>query len=191
MKLYLASKSPRRQQLLQQIGLQFEIVGVDIDEHWDNKEHPRIYVERVALEKAQAAKAKINTNQPFAILGADTSVVLDDVVLGKAENIEQATSMLRQLSGRMHYVYSAVAVVSNSEEKIKTSISRVYFKPLSQEEIESYCKTGEPIGKAGSYAIQGRAAEFVARLEGSYSGVMGLPLYETSELLRCVMKRAH
>ncbi|OGT86154.1 MAG: septum formation protein Maf [Gammaproteobacteria bacterium RIFCSPLOWO2_12_FULL_47_76] len=183
MKIYLASKSPRRQQLLQQIGLQFEIVEVDIDEHWNSNEHPRAYVERVALEKAQAVKSKIKTDQPFAIIGADTSVVLDDMVIGKAGNDEQAVTMLSQLSGRLHYVYSSVAIVSNLEEKIKTSISRVYFKPLSKPEIESYCKTGEPIGKAGGYAIQGHAAAFVERLDGSYSGVMGLPLFETTELL--------
>jgi len=183
MKIYLASKSPRRQQLLQQIGLQFEIVEVDIDEHWDSKEHPRVYVERVALEKAKAAKAKINTDQSFVIIGADTSVILDDVVLGKTGNNEQAIAMLTQLSGRLHYVYSSVAVVNKTSEKIKTSISRVYFKPLSEEDIESYCKTGEPIGKAGGYAIQGHAAAFIERLDGSYSGVMGLPLYETAELL--------
>ena len=182
-KIYLASKSPRRQQLLQQIGVAFEIIDVDIDEHWNGKEQPHVYVERVALEKARAAKLKININQPFAILGADTSVVLDDVVLGKAENPDQAVAMITRLSGRMHYVYSAVAVVSNTDEKIKTSISHVYFKPLSKAEIESYCKTGEPVGKAGGYAIQGRAAAFIERLEGSYSGVMGLPLYETVELL--------
>ena len=183
MKIYLASKSPRRQQLLQQISVEFEIIDTDINEHWDGKELPRTYVERVALEKAQAAKSKINTGQPFVIIGADTSVVLDDVVLGKAENNEQAMIMLTQLSGRMHYVYSSVAVVSNSSEKIKTSISRVYFKTLGKPEIEIYCKTGEPIGKAGGYAIQGRAAAFVERLDGSYTGVMGLPLYETTELL--------
>jgi septum formation protein len=137
----------------------------------------------VALEKAQAAKTKINADVPFIIIGADTSVVLDDKVLGKAGNDEQATAMLIQLSGRLHYVYSSVAIVNKTDEKTRTSISRVCFKPLNKEEIESYCKTGEPIGKAGGYAIQGRAAAFVERLDGSYSGVMGLPLYETAELL--------
>lgn len=183
MKIYLASKSPRRQQLLQQIGLRFEIIDVDIDEHWNGEEQARFYVERVAMEKAQAAKTKINSDEPFIIIGADTSVVLDDIVLGKAENNEQAANMLRQLSGRMHYVYSAVALVSNNNEKIKTNISRVYFKPLEKNEIENYCKTSEPIGKAGGYAIQGKAAAFIERLDGSYSGVMGLPLYETKTLL--------
>ena len=184
MKIYLASKSTRRQQLLQQIGVQFEIIDIDIDEHWNGKEQPRNYVERVALEKAQAAKSKINIELPFAIISADTSVVLDDTVLGKAENEEQAITMLTKLSGRLHYVYSSVAVIGNSSEKIKTSISRVYFKPLEKYEIENYCKTGEPIGKAGGYAIQGKAAAFIERLDGSYSGVMGLPLFELTELLK-------
>jgi septum formation protein len=184
MKIYLASGSPRRQQLLQQIGLPFETVDTDIDEHWDGQEPALVYVERLALEKAQAAKVKISSDEPFVIIGADTSVVLDDIVLGKAENNAQAANMLQQLSGRMHYVYSSVAVAGNHDQQIKTSISRVYFKPLTGKDIEDYCNTGEPFGKAGGYAIQGHAAVFVARLEGSYSGVMGLPLYETAELLK-------
>lgn len=190
MKTYLASKSPRRQQLLQQIGIQFEIIDVDIDEHWNGEEQARFYVERVAMEKALAGKSKINASEPFVIIGADTSVVLDDVVLGKAESEEQAIAMLTKLSGRMHYVYSAVALVSNNNEKIKTSISRVYFKPLEKHEIENYCKTSEPIGKAGGYAIQGKAAAFIERLDGSYSSVMGLPLYETKILLETSASKA-
>lgn len=183
MKIYLASKSQRRQQLLQQISVKFEIIDIDINEHWDSKENPRAYVERVALEKAHAGKTKINITEPFAVLSADTSVVLDNIVLGKAENIEQATSMLKQLSGRLHYVYSSVAIVTHNNETVKTSISRVCFKNLTDDEIKNYCETDEPVGKAGGYAIQGLAAAFVERLDGSYSGVMGLPLFETSELL--------
>lgn len=183
MKIYLASRSPRRQQLLQQIGVDFEIIDVKINEHWDGMENPRAYVERIALEKAQAGKTKINATEPFAVLGADTSVVLDDVVLGKAENTEQAITMLKQLSGRLHYVYSSVALVTQHNEMVKTSVSRVCFKNLTDHEIKNYCDSGEPLDKAGGYAIQGLAAIFVERLEGSYSGVVGLPLYETSELL--------
>ncbi len=182
--LYLASQSPRRQQLLKQIGVAFEIVDVDINEDWDGSEHPRAHVERLALEKARAGKAKINADAGCAVLGADTAVVLDDVVLGKAENREQAIAMLTQLSGRMHHVFSSVALVTESRELVATSVSRVCFRPLSSVEIESYCGTDEPIDKAGGYAIQGRAAAFIERLEGSYSGVMGLPLYETANLLR-------
>ncbi len=190
MKIYLTSKSPRRQQLLQQIGLQFEVLDVEIDEHWNGKEHPRAYVERVASDKARAGRAMIKSAEPYAVIGADTSVILDDVILGKAENVNQAAAMLKQLSGRTHYVYSAVAVICRAEEKIITSISRVNFKPLRDHEIKQYCETGEPIGKAGGYAIQGHAAAFIERLEGSYSGVMGLPLYETKTLLdQCSLRQ--
>jgi septum formation protein len=184
MTIYLASRSPRRHQLLKQIGIEFEIIDVDIDEHWDGSEHPRKHVERLALDKAHAGKSKINITGSFAVLGADTAVVLDDIVLGKVENREQAIAMLTQLSGRMHHVYSSVALVTDTREQIQTNVSRVCFRPLSREEIENYCDTDEPIGKAGGYAIQGRAAAFIERLEGSYSGVMGLPLYETANLLR-------
>lgn len=183
MKIYLASKSPRRQQLLKQIGMDFEIIDADVDEHWNGSENPRAYVERLALEKAQTGKSKINTPEPFVVIGADTSVVLDDIVLGKAENTDQAIHMLKQLSGRLHYVYSSVALVAHEHEMVKTSVSRVSFKHLTDAEIKKYCNTGESLGKAGGYAIQGLAAIFVEKLEGSYSGIMGLPLYETSALL--------
>ena len=184
MTIFLASRSPRRHQLLKQIGIDFEIIDVAVDEHWSGREHPRVHVERLALGKARAGKSIINITEPSAILGADTAVVLDDVVLGKAESREQAIVMLTGLSGRMHHVYSSVALVTGSGELVATNVSRVCFRPLSIVEIERYCSTGEPIGKAGGYAIQGRAAAFIERLEGSYSGVMGLPLYETANLLR-------
>lgn len=186
MKIYLASKSLRRQQLLKQIGIEFEIVDVEVDEHWDGIENARHYVERMSLEKARTGKAKINLNKNIAVLGADTAVVLDDQILGKAYNNEDARQMLKSLSGRMHHVYSAVTLITDTEEKTRTSIIRVSFRPLTDHEIEIYCKTGEPIGKAGAYAIQGRAAAFIERLEGSYSGVMGLSLYETTELLKSI-----
>jgi septum formation protein len=184
MTIFLASRSPRRHQLLQQIGIDFEVIDVVIDEHWDGNELPRLHVERLALEKAQAGKNKINITGPCAILGADTAVVLDNLVLGKAENREQAILMLTQLSGRMHHVYSSVALITEFRDQVQTNVSRVCFRPLSREEIECYCGTEEPIGKAGGYAIQGCAAAFIERLEGSYSGVMGLPLFETANLLR-------
>lgn len=184
MTIFLASRSPRRHQLLKQLGVDFEIVDVAVDEHWDDSEHPRIHVGRLALEKARAGRLKINITEPSAILGADTAVVLDDIVLGKAENREQAVAMLTRLSGRMHHVYSSVALVTDSRELVQTNVSRVCFRPLAKAEIENYCGTDEPIGKAGGYAIQGRAAAFIEHLEGSYSGVMGLPLYETAHLLR-------
>ena len=183
-KIYLASKSPRRQQLLKQIGVEFEIIDVDIDEQWDGIENVRHYVERLALEKAQAGKIKLNSDKNIAVLGADTAVVLDDQILGKAQSNDDARRMLKSLSERMHHVYSAVTLITDKEEKTKTSISRVSFRPLTDRDIENYCNTGEPIGKAGAYAVQGRAAAFIERLEGSYSGLMGLPLYETTELLK-------
>ena len=188
--LYLASQSPRRQQLLKEIGVAVEIVDVDINEDWDGSEHPRAHVERLALGKARAGKAKINADAGCAVLGADTAVVLDDRILGKALTEDDARQMLQSLSGRMHHVYTAVTLITAAEEKTITSISRVCFRPMTVTEIKSYCRTGEPIGKAGAYAIQGRAAAFIERLEGSYSGVMGLPLFETSELLKIIDGRS-
>jgi len=182
-KIYLASKSPRRQQLLQQIGVEFESIDVAINEHWDGKENPHAYVERVALEKAQKGKTKLKTADTFVVLGADTSVVLDDIILGKAENETQARTMLQQLSGRKHYVHTAVAAVTDTMTQIMLNTSAVCFRTLSKSEIFDYCETGEPIGKAGGYAIQGKAAIFIERIEGSYSGIMGLPLFETWQLL--------
>ena len=185
MKIYLASKSPRRQQLLNQIGIDFELVDIDIDETWDGMEPAKKYVLRMAIEKAHKARTKVNDQQP--ILAADTAVVLDDEVLGKAKTKIEASDMLAKLSGRTHHVYSAVALITDIEQ-VQLSISRVSFRPLTTEEIDIYCETDEPLGKAGAYAIQGKAAAFIERMEGSYSGVMGLPLYETAEMLRLLDK---
>ena len=184
MTIYLASQSPRRRQLLEQIAIDFDLLSVDVDEHWDSKEHPRCYVERLALEKARIGLRKVDARDQALVIGADTSVVLDDRILGKAETPEEAAAMLRQLSGRKHDVYSAVAVASIDTTLVKTSISQVMFKPLTVDEIVTYCECGEAVGKAGGYAVQGRAAVFIERLEGSYSGVMGLPLYEMYSILR-------
>jgi septum formation protein len=188
MKIYLASKSPRRHELLNQICIDFEAVEIEIDEYWHSEELPHLYVQRMALEKAQVAKNKIVENSDFIVLAADTAVVLDDKVIGKAENGPQAREMLMQLSGRRHYVYTAVASVTAADERIKLNTSNVNFKVLSESEIINYCKTGEPIGKAGGYAVQGMAAAFIERLEGSYSGIMGLPLFETAQLLHIYYK---
>lgn len=179
MKIYLASRSPRRRQLLEQTGVDYEPVDADVDETWQPGELPRDYVQRLALEKARAGFA-LTAKGP--VLGADTAVVLDNDILGKAESIEEAGSMLARLSGRTHEVLSAVAIVAH-QTRVMTNVSRVAIRPLTAPEIEDYCNTGEPLGKAGGYAIQGRAAAFIARLEGSYSGVMGLPLFETHLLL--------
>lgn len=186
MTIYLASKSPRRSALLEQIGISFEVLAVAIDEHWNGHEEPQDYVCRMALEKARAGLAV--ANQGYAILAADTAVVLEDVILGKAENQVAASSMLTKLSGKRHTVLSAVCLLEQGLrqcEKTLLSSSQVTLKSLSQSEISDYCATGEPIGKAGAYAIQGRAAIFVRDLAGSYSGVMGLPLFETAALLQC------
>ena len=181
--LYLASQSQRRRQLLEQIGVAFAIIDIEVHEDWDGSEQPRVHVERLSREKACAGRTKIHATGNFAVIGADTAVVLDDRILGKAETGKQAIAMLTQLSGRMHHVYSSVALATEAQELVATNVSRVCFRPLSREEIERYCDTEEPIGKAGGYAIQGRAAAFIEHLEGSYSGVMGLPLYETANLL--------
>lgn len=183
MKINLASTSPRRKQLLEQLGIDFDLIHVDIDESWDGKEPARIHVKRLALEKAHAAKSKIQNNLP--ILAADTCVVIDNVILGKAETKEEAINMLEQLSGRTHHVYTAVAMV-NDTEQVCLNINHVSFRPLSETDILQYCETEEPFGKAGAYAIQGEAAAFIERLEGSYSGVMGLPLYEVAEMLKTI-----
>ena len=181
MKIYLASTSPRRKQLLEQIGIDFETIDVDINETWDGREPAKTYVKRIALEKARAAKSKIQNNLP--VLAADTSVVLANLILGKAETKEDAINMLEQLSGRTHHVYTAVALITETEQ-VCLNISHVSFRPLSKSDSLEYCETEEPLGKAGAYAIQGKAAAFIERLEGSYSGVMGLPLYEVAEILK-------
>jgi septum formation protein len=183
MKIYLASKSPRRQQLLKQIGVDFELVDIDIDETWDGMEPAKKYVQRMATEKAHEARAKVNDQQP--VLAADTAVVLDDEVIGKANTKDEARNMLTMLSGRTHHVHSAVVLLTDTEQ-VQLNISRVSFRPLMAKEINAYCETDEPLGKAGAYAIQGMAAAFIERMEGSYSSVMGLPLYETAEMLRLI-----
>lgn len=183
MKVYLASRSPRRQQLLRQIGVNFETVDIEIDEHWHNHEVPHQYVQRMALEKARAAKQKL-PDKSGIIIAADTSVVLDDQVLGKALSKSDVTLMLQKLSGRKHTVYTAVAIVSENSENVSLNTSYVSFKVLSGQDIGDYADSEEPLGKAGGYAIQGKAAVFIEKLEGSYSGVMGLPLYETKEMLK-------
>jgi nucleoside triphosphate pyrophosphatase len=180
MKVALASRSPRRRELLEQIGIDYEVIDIDIDESWNENEMPEDYVCRIAIEKARAGKTLLKDNLP--ILAADTAVVLDGHILGKAETKEDAMNMLEKLSGKTHEVLSAVTVISE-QERTKVNISKVTFKRLTKEEIERYCDTNEPIGKAGGYAIQGKAAVFIEKLEGSYSSVMGLPLFETKQLL--------
>jgi septum formation protein len=179
--LCLASVSPRRQELLDQIGVPHTIAGAHIDETALLKEAPRDYVMRMARDKALAVRAKGET---LPVLAADTTVVLDEAIFGKPRGRADGLAMLGKLSGRTHEVLTAVALSVGSEVSLSVSISQVRFRPLSPEECQAYWETGEPHDKAGGYAIQGRGAVFIEWLSGSYSGVMGLPLFETAELLR-------
>ena len=181
-KLLLASQSPRRAELLQQINVDFESVAAEVDETPQIGEAPADYVLRLALTKARAGRTLANSNLPT--LGADTAVVLDYKILGKPRNREHALAMLYMLSARMHNVITAVALVTGSAETTALVTSNVRFRKLSPDEIAAYWESGEPEGKAGAYAIQGFGATFIEHLEGSYSGVMGLPLFETAGLLR-------
>lgn len=180
--IYLASKSPRRRELLGQIGIAYEIIDVEVDETWRGVP-ARLHVPELALRKARAARDTLNGETDKPILAADTEVFLDDEPLGKPANEATALEMLRRLSGRMHHVYSAVAVIADNEV-VELNISRVCLRPLTVDECRSYIASGEALDKAGGYGIQGKAAAFINRLEGSYSAVMGLPLYEAAELLR-------
>jgi septum formation protein len=183
--IYLASRSPRRRELLEQIGVGHIVLDVEADESWDGREPPRAHVVRLALEKARLGWGQVRESRPLPVLAADTAVVLDDAILGKAEQDHEAVAMLKRLSGRSHWVFSGVALIDlQGEERVAVNMSRVVFRALTAGEIRAYCDTREPLGKAGGYAIQGRAAAFIERLEGSYSSVMGLPLYETATLLR-------
>lgn len=184
--LYLASASPRRQELLRQVGIGFEVLPSTIVECRAPAESPTDYVRRMAREKAQhGAGSMRERGLPVRpVLGADTEVMVDDEVLGKPRDRVHAAQLLRQLSGRTHTVLSALCLLTAAGEHIVLNENRVRFAQLSDNDIKSYVTTGEADDKAGAYAIQGRAAGFIARLEGSYSGVMGLPLYELRELLQ-------
>ena len=193
-RIYLASQSQRRRDLLKQIGVNFEMLLPRFDSHrtmeTDETPHPdelpEVYVQRICQDKANAGwKAMKFRNLPaFPVLAADTSVILDGKIIGKPHGREQAADTLRALSGRQHQVLSAVAVVFERRLEMRLSVSRVTFAVLGEERIRRYLLTNEPLDKAGAYAIQGYAATFIQHLEGSYSGVMGLPLFETAELLR-------
>lgn len=180
--IYLASASPRRRELLEQIGVHYELIVAPLDESRHNDEAPELYVSRMALEKARAGFARRTDTRP--VLGADTAVVVDGDVLGKPRDRDDALAMLQRLSGRTHHVYTGVSLVDDEHEASRLSVSTVSLRVLSDGECARYWASGEPADKAGAYAIQGRGAVFVSRLEGSYSGVMGLPLFETAELLR-------
>ena len=180
--IYLASQSPRRRELLAQIGVEFRPISVSVDETPLAGEAPADYAHRLALEKARRGWAALGSKQRAPVLGADTAVVVEGVILGKPVNAAQAGEMLARLSGRTHEVLTAVALVDD-EERSCLNRSRVTFRELSERERSAYAEDPEPLGKAGGYAVQGRAAAFISNLEGSYSGVMGLPLFETTALL--------
>lgn len=188
--LYLASRSPRRSELLTQIGISFAVLSLDVDETPKKNEKAEDYVVRLAKEKALAGWNTEQHIQNKPVLGSDTAVVTEGLILGKPVDRDDAIRMLRLLSGKTHQVMTAVALANKSEYStspelsFSLSVSDVSFKTLTDEEIEQYWLTGESADKAGAYAIQGRAAAFISHLSGSYSGVMGLPLYETVELLR-------
>ena len=181
--IYLASRSPRRRALLDQLSVRFEILDVAIEESARGGETPDALVRRLAASKAEAGRACLDDSGRHLLLGADTIVVIDDEVLGKPHDAADARQMLMRLSGRCHEVLSAVALISVDGIGVRSSRSRVCFRELAREECEAYAATGEPLDKAGAYGIQGRAAAFISDLRGSYSGVVGLPLYETAELL--------
>jgi len=192
--IYLASRSPRRRELLSQIGVRFQVLmfrdgpetDPDLDEAVIDGETPRVYVERVARAKALAGWKRLEQrNLPrAAVLAADTTVAIDGRIVGKPADRRDAAGMLAALSGRGHEVLSAVALQYESQIECSVSVSQVEFGILSPDDIRQYVATGECDDKAGAYAIQGRAAQFVVALRGSYSGVMGLPLFETAQLLR-------
>jgi len=180
--LRLASQSPRRHQLLQQLGVAFDVLDVDVPERRATGETPLAYVSRVARDKAAAGAPGAGPDD--VVLGADTEVVLADEVFGKPRDAADAAAMLRRLSGRTHAVISAVWALGAGREACAVCVSQVRFAVLDENDIAVYVATGEPFGKAGAYAIQGRGAALIEHLEGSYSGVMGLPLFETACLLR-------
>jgi len=193
-KIYLASRSPRRRELLKQIDVSFEVLvlrehparGLDVDESVHPGEAPADYVRRVALAKAEVGWHRIEQRRlrRFPVLGADTAVCIGEEILGKPADRADAARMLRMLSGREHRVLTAVALKFEDRVEQIGSESRVRFCELSEKDIEAYVKSGEPTDKAGAYAIQGRAAAFATEIHGSYTGIMGLPLHETAQLIR-------
>ncbi|MHB1246852.1 MAG: Maf family protein [Sulfuriferula sp.] len=192
-RIYLASRSPRRRELLRQIGVQHEVLllressgRLDLDETPQPDESPQAYAIRIASAKADVGWQRVTERQipRYAVLGADTTVALDGEIFGKPLGLSATIAMLGKLAGRSHQVLTAVALTYEARCEVLLSTSTVKFKPLSEREIHAYAVSGEPFDKAGGYAIQGRAATFIEHLEGSYSGVMGLPLFETAQLLQ-------
>jgi septum formation protein len=196
--VYLASQSPRRRQLLEQLGVRYELLLADESEDAEAlevvlpNEAPRTYVQRVTLLKLEAALARLQRRGlPLApVLCSDTTVALGKTILGKPDDAKHATHILGVLSGQTHRVLTSVAMgtLTKTGKLLKTvqglSVSHVRFAPLTRTQIQSYVASGEPMGKAGAYAVQGRAAAYIEHISGSYSGIMGLPMFETAQLLR-------
>lgn len=184
--LYLASRSPRRAELLRQLGARFAVLPADVDESVRAGEAPEHYVLRLARQKAQACARLIaqQSLQALPVLAADTTVSIDGMILGKPENDADAAAMLRRMADRWHAVHTAIAVAQGTRIETALCSTGVEMAPLSAAEIAAYVATGEPHDKAGGYGIQGLAGVFIRRIEGSYTGVMGLPIYETAQLLK-------
>lgn len=189
--LYLASASPRRQELLRQVGIAFEVMPANIIETRKSGEAPNDYVKRVAADKARSIAQKVKAQgKPRApVLGADTEVIVDDEVLGKPRDRAHGLAMLARLAGRRHQVASAVVVIDGDRELSAMSESFVTFESMSARQIEEYWDSGEPVDKAGGYAVQGLAARYIRHIEGSFSGIVGLPLYELEKLLTQIQYR--
>ena len=190
--VYLASQSPRRKQLLEQLGVKFELLLPDASEDAEAlevvrpNEKPRTYVQRVTALKLEAALQRLKNRglTPAPVLCSDTTVAIGNTIFGKPDNAEHAKEMLRQLSGQTHRVLTAVSIGTMRKQSRVLSISQVRFADLSKQDIDLYVASQEPLGKAGSYAIQGKAAAFISHISGNYSGIMGLPMFETAHLLR-------
>jgi septum formation protein len=185
--IYLASASPRRSALLQQIGVKHLVRPVDLDEAPRKDEAPACYAARLAAEKAQSLWRELRSEERGPVLGADTTVAVGEDILGKPRDRAEAIGMLERLSDREHEVHTAVALVHETGTQVRLSTSTVSFRRLAPAEMDWYWRTGEPADKAGAYAVQGHGAIFIRHLSGSYSGVMGLPLFETWELLAPVL----
>lgn len=181
--LYLASRSPRRTELLSRLDRPFRALDLDVPERRAPGESALDYVQRVAADKARAGLVRVANDPEAVVLGSDTEVILDGEVFGKPADAADAAAMLRRLSGRTHRVATAVALVAVDREQAVVVVSEVTFMDWSEAAIEAYVASGEPMGKAGAYAIQGGAERYIRHLAGSYSGVMGLPLQQTEQLL--------
>lgn len=181
--IYLASASPRRRELLDQIGVPFRVLVSSVAEERRDSERPQDYVERIARDKADNVWERVADSEPAPVLAADTAVVIDNQVFGKPADRDDALAMLEQLSGRVHTVLTAISLRWQSDRDAHITTSEVRFRATTETERKAYCLTEEPFDKAGAYAIQGLGALFVEHLSGSYSAVMGLPLCETARML--------